>query len=145
MADLFDLADEFIGTKIEFDAVQIELDDLKVKLRAATADLDEDHLPPGVEVDGGTFYIDSSYKERVTVSKSDEDPVQPLVAARFLAAVGPEEFFRFIRAADLKIPSKAFREDEWTRAMEVEEVTDGDLDQALGAAPKPRAWSVGTN
>ncbi len=146
MADLMELADRFLGVKEEADTVNAELDALKKDLRAAVKALDEDDLPTGVDLDGGTFYLTGRRSGRgVTVSKSDEDPVQPLVAARFLAAVGPEQFFRFIRAADLTIPSKAFREDEWTRAQVAEEVTEIDLASSLGAAPKPRAWSVGTS
>ena len=48
-------------------------------------------------------------------------------------------------AISSNLPSKAFRADEWERDREAEEVTRADLSESLGAAPKPRAWSVGTS
>lgn len=132
------LAKRFAAAKAKADEATADADKLKVLLRSECSAMSAQEAEPFS--DGDMFRFPAGSLGEVTVTKSDPDPLPPLDPARFLAAVGPEGFFRFIDGEQLKVPYKAFRAGDWTRAVEAEEYAHNDL--PTGTPPKVKAWAV---
>lgn len=127
---------EFRATKRTYDVTKKHLDRLKTAIRKMTKAMESD-----LELDGSTYYIPLGDEgPPLKVTRSDDDPVPPIDPQKFLSAVGSEEFFRFIHLET--VPANAFDAEEWTRAVTGEEYTNQTLQDCLGEAPSPKAWSV---
>ncbi len=130
---------EFRTTKKDYDKLDKQLKRLKTAIRETAKTLEDDLQPT---LDGPTYYIDlDSEGSQLKVTRSDDDPAPPLDPQKFLAVVGPEAFFRFVKLET--VPANAFDAEEWTRALMEEEYTTQQLQDSLGEAPNPKAWSVG--
>ncbi len=139
MDKLVALGSAFHTTKRDYDQLDKRLKLLKVAIRELAKGLEDDLQPT---LDGSTYYIDldAEGSHQLKVTRSDDEPTPPVDPQKFLAAVGPEAFFRFVKLETM--PAKAFDATEWTRAVTEEEYTNQTLQDCLGEAPDPKAWSV---
>ncbi len=134
---LQELGVTFRATKKLYDDLDAEIKVLKADIRECTEGLGD---MPALATEGPTSHIKLDDGPKLTVTRSEPEPMPPLDATRFLAAVGPESFFRFCTVS--KVPSKDFDSEEWTRAVIAEEFTNQTLLDCLGKAPAQKAWSV---
>jgi len=135
---LQELGVTFRAKKAAYDKLEKEIKALKVEIREVTEALGD---MPALATEGPTSHITLDDGPKLTVTRSEPEPTPPLDAVRFLAAVGPEQFFRFCVVT--KVASKDFDAEEWTRAVQAEEFTNDILVDCLGKAPNAKAWSVG--
>ena len=135
---LQELGVTFRAKKAAFDKLDVEIKVLKAEIRECTEGLGN---MPALATEGLTSHITLDDGPKLRVTRSEPAPNPPLDAPRFLAAVGPENFFRFCTVP--KVASKDFDAEEWTRAVAAEEFTDDILLDCLGKAPATKAWSVG--
>ena len=132
---------EFRTTKKLYDDAEKKLKRLKVAIRAETralADAKDDRMV----LDQSTYYIPlGDDGSQLKVTRTDDYPTPPVDPQKLLDLVGPEAFFRFVHLETM--PTNAFDANEWTRAVTNEEYTHQMLQDSLGEAPAPKAWSVG--
>lgn len=138
LARLQELGLVFRAKKRAYDLLEKEIKALKIEIREVTEGLGD---MPALATEGPTSYVKLDDGPKLTVTRSEPAPNPPLDAVRFLAAVGPDNFFRFCTVA--KVASKDFDAEEWTRAVTAEEFTNDILLDCLAKAPAQKAWSVG--
>lgn len=133
------LGDQFAVVKFTEDNAKKAVEELKVKIRALVKEIGSDAL----DTENASSYMNLIDGQALVVTRTEDDPPPPVDPGRFLERLGPEQFFEFIKAGALTIPSKAFDSSAWTLALKEERVTESALADSLGAPPKVKAWSVG--
>ena len=133
------LGDQFVVAKFTEDNAKKVVEDLKVEIRALVKEIGPDAL----DTEKSTSYMNLIDGQALKVTRSEEDPPPPVDPTKFLAQMGPERFFKFVKVGQLTIPSRAFDGAAWALAEAEELVKESDLLNSLGVAPDPREWSVG--
>lgn len=112
------------------------LDKTKAALRALVREHEEVLFEPGDKsvVHGG-----------VIVTRTEDEPLPPLLAGEFFKRVPPDVFAEVLRPwlVKAKVTASDFDDTAWRLALERELVTERALDDSFGEPPAVKAWSVG--